>query len=78
LSGIGEKDVQEISNDTDPVGLGWVGGATPTGILAENNYYFVAPNTTEIYHINQIHQILFQVESASMTPNLNVGDLVVT
>lgn len=51
--------------------------ATSTGILAENNYYFVAPNATEIHHLNQIHQILFSVESASMTPNLNVGDLVV-
>jgi len=34
--------------------------ATTTGILAENNYYFVAPNATDIHHINQIHQIIFR------------------
>jgi len=55
--------------------MGW--WLQPQRVYCREQLLFVAPNATDIHHINQIHQIIFPVESASMTPNLNVGDLVV-
>jgi hypothetical protein len=42
MSGIGEKDVQEISNGADPVGLGlvWVGGGNPNLYISREQLLF--------------------------------------